>query len=96
LLKLLLYLLSEGEVVVMTTIDDYYLPLTSLKRVLIGTIFIEDEGNYDDMMTTIIRGIMASGMHEDALKWGYVQGSGLICIYKQVPMLDIYGHLSSQ
>lgn len=76
-------------------INDYYLPTDSLKKVLIGTIFVEEDCNYEEMMTTIIRGIIASGIHDDAMKWGYVQGSGIICIYKQVPMLDIYGHLSS-
>ena len=79
----------------MEEIENYYLPVTSLKRVLVGTIFVEDEGNYEEMMTAVIRGIMNSGLHEDAMKWGYVQGSGIICIYKQIPILDIFGHLHS-
>ena len=80
----------------MDKIDNYYLPVTSLKKVLVGTIFVEDDcGNYEEMMTAVIRGIMNSGLHEDAMKWGYMQGSGIICIYKQVPMLDIFGHLNA-
>jgi len=92
--QLVLHLLSESEVVVMN-INDYYLPLDALKKVLVGTIFVEDNCNYEEMMISIIRGIIASGHHDDAIKWGFTQGDGLICIYKQVPLLDLFGHLHS-
>jgi len=72
-----------------------FLPMASLKKVLVGTIFVEDNCNYEEMMTSIIRGIIASGFHDDALKWGYSQGDGIICIYKKVPCLDTYNHLHS-
>jgi len=76
-------------------IDDYYLPTDALKKVLVGTIFVEDNCNYDEMMVAIIRGIIASEHHEDAIKWGYSQGDGIICIYKKVPLQDIYNHLNN-
>ena len=79
----------------MDCIDNYYLPINSTKKVLVGTIFVEDNCNYDEMMTSIIRGIVASGHHEDAMGWGYAQADGIICIYKRVPLLDIWQHLEA-
>jgi hypothetical protein len=88
-------ILSLWGVVVMDPLEEYFLPITSTKKVLIGTIFIDDNaGDYDPMMTTILRGIIGSGIHLDALSWGYAQGDGIICIYKRVPLLDVENHLN--
>ena len=92
---MVLHLLTEWEMVVMDYIDDYYLPTDSLKQVLIAVIFVDEEGNYSEMMRTIVTQMRASGMHSDAVSWGYSEGCGMIAIYKKIPMLDIWGHLHS-
>jgi len=72
-----------------------FLPTDALKKVLVGTIFVQYDCNYEEMMVGVIRAIIKSGHHQDAVKWGFSYGDGIICIYKQVPVLDIFNHLHS-
>lgn len=72
-----------------------FLPTDSLKKVLVGMVFVQDDCNYEEMMIDVIRAIINSGHHEDAIKWGYSQGDSIIVIYKQVPVLKIFNHLNA-
>ena len=74
-------------------IEDYYLPTDALKKVLIGTMFLEEKA--DELIVEIIKTIIKSGHHKDAIKWGYSYGDGIVCIYKQIPVLDVENHLNS-
>jgi hypothetical protein len=74
-------------------LEDYYLPTDALKKVLIGTIFITD-GNYEELAIELIKVLADSGYHPDAVKWGMTYTDGILCLYKQVPCLDIWNHLN--
>ena len=80
----------------MDKIENYYLPVDALQQVLIAVIFVDDnDGDYEKMMRVIITEMRASGMHSDAVSWGFSQGNGIIAVYKKTPLLDIWGHLHS-
>ena len=80
----------------MDSIENYYLPVDSLQQILIAVIFVDDNsGDYEKMMRVIITEMRASGMHSDAVSWGYSEGCGMIAIYKKIPLLNIWNTLHS-
>ena len=80
----------------MDKIENYYLPVDALQQILIAVIFVDDNsGDYEKMMRVIITEMRASGMHSDAVSWGYSEGCGMIAIYKKIPLLNIWNTLHS-
>jgi hypothetical protein len=77
-------------------IDDFYLPLDTLKRVPIGTILLDTEAETEylyKMLTSFFKAIYDSEFHEDAISFCFHISEGIIVLYKRVPLLDVDKHL---
>jgi hypothetical protein len=83
---------------VMDSIDNYYLPLTSTKTVVIAFFILEgdeSEEQVEQMVNIIFKAFYRCGYHQDAIKFGFEFTDSNLVVYKKVPIFDVFGHLHS-
>jgi hypothetical protein len=78
------------------SIDNYFLPLDTEKKVVIATFILEGDESDEQvklMVKIICRGLYQSGWYQDADNFGYQFTDLTLTIYKKVPIFDVWNHL---